>query len=322
MINPLISIIIPSTIGNANTLKITLNALKGQNTTIPFEVIVINDGFDEHIQTIVKIYQKYLNLRFYQREHDACVAYSRNFGAKEAKAKYLVFIDSDVVLNPMALNYYYAFLSSQKNVCIWGQYTSKKIPDSRMGFFNKDFENYINSERNIILLLKPFAYACSGNFGIEKKLFFQIGGFNETFVGYGAEDLEFGYRLYKKKVWFSFSLEVKAEHIHNVRKTSFYDDENRNEKLFHKIIKDEIDSYFSLDEETILKELEYLKQKILGNKILGMYVIHYLTMQNEEKAKEYTEISRKYFTEDEINFIWSKYYKRKEKHSKKEWIGF
>jgi len=317
MTNPLLSVIIPSTIGNANTLKITLNALKEQKTTIPFEVLVINDGFDEHISTIVRIYQKYLNLRFFPRENDKCVSRSRNIGAKEAQAKYLVFIDSDVVLNPMALNNYYIFLTARKNICIWGEYTSDKVADRRAGFFNKKFEEYINSERNIILLFKPYSYAYSGNFGIEKELFFKVGAFNEIFVGYGLEDVEFGYRLYKNKVYFSFSREVGANHIHNTRKSSFYSDEHNNEAIFHEIIKDDIEKYFSLDEKIILQEFEYLKS-ILGNKIWGMYIIYYLTKKNEKKAIEYTEIAKKYLPENGIKFIWSQYYKRKSEYFKTE----
>jgi len=280
-----LSVIISSAIGNFNTLKFTLKSLLEQKIKFPIEILVVNDGFDEKISKLVDSYKKYLNIRFIPREQDLCVSRSRNIGFVEANSDNLVFIDSDILLNPNALNYYYETLSKDKSLFIWGELSSKKVKFSRFTSMYKDFYDYMFSPRNIILYFKPYFSAASGNFATTKYVYELTKGFNEDFIGHGSEDTEFAYRLYKNNIKILFSLEAVAEHIVNERGvTNFYFEEykKKNKELLDFILKDEIEEFYSLDKEIVLKELEYVSQKYMGEDIYNFYLTY--LFNKKEKA--------------------------------------
>ena len=47
-----------------------------------------------------------------------------------------------------------------------------------------------------------FRWLCGGNICIHRRLHNQIGGFDESFTAWGAEDQEYGFRLYREGAWF------------------------------------------------------------------------------------------------------------------------
>ena len=48
----------------------------------------------------------------------------------------------------------------------------------------------------------PFRAVCGGNVCFHKSLIQTIGGFDEDFTAWGAEDTEFGFRVYNHGYWF------------------------------------------------------------------------------------------------------------------------
>lgn len=60
----------------------------------------------------------------------------------------------------------------------------------------KHFENNLNGFK------LPYIAFLSGNVSVRKKQLEKVGYFDESFVGYGAEDWELGYRLYKNGLQF------------------------------------------------------------------------------------------------------------------------
>ena len=91
------------------------------------EIIVINDGSTDNSEEIIKEYlNKYSFIRYISKQNEGLGA-TKNLGIKEAKGKYLSFIDSDDSINPNfykdAINYMnddydlivYDFLSIEKD---------------------------------------------------------------------------------------------------------------------------------------------------------------------------------------------------------------
>ena len=314
MFNNLLSVIVISHTGSFDKTKFCLKALLEQKTKIPFEIIVVNDGFDEKISNLIETYKKYLDLKYFERENDMCVSLSRNIGANNSKAKYLVFIDSDIILNPLALNHYYNLLSENKNTSIWGEFHSQGEKDIRLAIENKEFEKYINHKDNLILYFKPFNYCFSASFAIEKEIYHQIGGFCEEFVGYGYEDKEFAYRLYKNRIKFLFNKDVSALHLGNPLGVSDFYNKNRidkNNKILLKKMFEDIKKFYFLDEKIVLKEFEYV-HKLMGDTIYIFYIIYFLSINNEAKALEYTKIAEKFLDKDTLSKIWQKYIIKKQ----------
>lgn len=60
------------------------------------EVIIIDDGSTDDTKTIIKKYENN-NYKYFKNKNNG-VSYSRNFGIKNAKGKYIMFVDADDVL--------------------------------------------------------------------------------------------------------------------------------------------------------------------------------------------------------------------------------
>ncbi|WP_417558883.1 glycosyltransferase family 2 protein [Mesoflavibacter zeaxanthinifaciens] len=98
MPNPKVSIIIP--VFNAgNSLGICLSSIINQ-TYNKFEVLLVNDGSSDNSEAIIKAYlNKDKRFRYFSQSN-AGPSVARNVGIKEAKAKYITFIDADDWVHP------------------------------------------------------------------------------------------------------------------------------------------------------------------------------------------------------------------------------
>ncbi|GAH24528.1 unnamed protein product [marine sediment metagenome] len=91
----LVSVIIP-TYNSQETIELCLNSIKRQ-THSQIEIIVVDNHSRDETVEIAKRYG-----RVYLKGPERCV--QRNFGAREAKGKYLLFIDSDMELSPRVID--------------------------------------------------------------------------------------------------------------------------------------------------------------------------------------------------------------------------
>lgn len=58
----------------------------------------------------------------------------------------------------------------------------------------------------------PWSILVTNNCSVEKELFDQVGGFDNSFISWGCEDLDLGYRLYKNGCKFIKQNEIKSVH--------------------------------------------------------------------------------------------------------------
>ncbi len=97
----MISIIIP-VYNQASKLKLCLESLEKQ-TYQDFEVIVVNDGSKDNLETIFASFVKQTKLEntflFFNQKNQGAPA-ARNRGFREAKGDYLLFCDADAILYP------------------------------------------------------------------------------------------------------------------------------------------------------------------------------------------------------------------------------
>ncbi len=100
---PKISIIIPL-FNRPEFIKETLNSLIAQ-TYKKWEAIIIDDGStDNSVQEVDKIAKKDNRIKLYKRNRNPKGAQTcRNIGIEKASGEYLIFLDSDDLLKPFAL---------------------------------------------------------------------------------------------------------------------------------------------------------------------------------------------------------------------------
>lgn len=215
-----ISVIITTSPGREDNLHHCLQALVDQQLP-PAEVIVVDDG-SAHGQAVTEAQPWPFPLYYLWRENDCRVARSRNLGAEAARSPLLVFIDSDILLNPRALEAYALFLDMKPNWLLYGYYgyqsdwlaPSRIVNGCQIQWYDSRYVDYTPPEIQPApnMLRFPHEWAWSGNFALHRTLFFQIGGFDAHLRGWGGEDLDFASRALARGFEVHFLLDAWGEH--------------------------------------------------------------------------------------------------------------
>ena len=80
------------------------HALRSVTSSLPAEVIVIDDGCTDETADVVATFETSLPLRSVRHPHHAGAAAARNRGLRESRGDYVVFLDADDRLMPGALD--------------------------------------------------------------------------------------------------------------------------------------------------------------------------------------------------------------------------
>ena len=159
-----------------------------------FEVLIVEDGSQKTCKDVCDKYAGILDLHYYLKENSG-PGQSRNYGAERAQGKWLIILDSDVVL-PEG---YMASIDSDINhqtsdIAAFGgpdaaheSFTpvQKAISYSMTSFFTT------GGIRGGKAKLDKF-YPRSFNMGIRRDVYLKLGGFSKMRFG---EDIDFSYRI-------------------------------------------------------------------------------------------------------------------------------
>lgn len=215
------SFVIPTYQGKVlvkNTLE-ALNHQVGYNRN-DYEVVLVDDGSTdgtmEYIDGINKSYEiKYL---YIERTQKSSRARARNHGWRAASGEIIVFIDADIIVKDDYLKELDRCFSLDKDILIIGNRVmlSEDIPyeavcdmdylRTRYLVIKTRFQlearhyNYYRYSYNVNYQNYPWIHVFSCNMVVQKKWLDAVGGFDENFRGWGLEDIEIGYALYKKGV--------------------------------------------------------------------------------------------------------------------------
>lgn len=120
--NPSISVIIP-VYNHVNWLENAVQSVLNQ-TFKDYEIIIIDDGSTEDFSKFLKQYGSCI--RYFRNENHG-VAYSRNYGIKKARGKYIAFLDSDDYWNRNKLETQYFCM--EENNSVWSQHSYEYFYD-------------------------------------------------------------------------------------------------------------------------------------------------------------------------------------------------
>ena len=106
--NDLVSIIMPS----YNTAKYISNSIDSvlAQTYTDWELIIVDDCSTDNTDEIVKGYLNDERIRYLKNETNSGAAVSRNYALREAKGKWIAFLDSDDLWEPEKLEKQIAFM--------------------------------------------------------------------------------------------------------------------------------------------------------------------------------------------------------------------
>jgi len=186
--------------------------LEGSPSLI-YEVIVVDNASTDG--TIKMIEQVFPNVKLFQNSSNKGYAYAVNRGLENASGKYILLLNSDIILTHNCLLSLLNYIENNPNVGIVGpqlvypdnnwQRSYGRIPSLSKAFFDIFFINFIEEHiKNILrksrcefdVRPKSVGYVDGAAMLFKKDLIREIGYFDERFFFY-AEDADFCLRAHK-----------------------------------------------------------------------------------------------------------------------------
>jgi glycosyltransferase involved in cell wall biosynthesis len=222
-----ISVVIP-VYNSEKTIKRCLEALYNNSYKI-FECIVVDDCSKDNSVSIAKKFPcKVLRLK-----KNRGPAKARNFGAANAKGDILFFVDSDVLLLPKALKEIIKSFNKEPDIAgVVGIYDKEPV---NKGFFAhymalRKFSDFTESKK------KYFSHIGGACSAVKKKIFFECGGFPDSYKGADVEDYVLGYNI-TSKYKLLFNPKLRGKHYMPTFKTCFKNYFKRSSMWFRLFIK-------------------------------------------------------------------------------------
>jgi glycosyltransferase involved in cell wall biosynthesis len=243
------SVIIP-TYNREEILRLTLLSLTKQSIARDdYEVIVVDDGSQDKTAELVDSFKASIQLKYYYQEDLGYrVALARNEGIKRSVGKKLIFLDSGMVVPSTFIEEHikahddiYKGTNSQtkKHYAVIGyvfgyalfkdfEHLKDKInfeePDQSIEILryedsSADYRNqlYIRIDDDLSKLAFPWPLFWTTNVSVSRALTLEIGCFDENFITWGMEDLEFAYRLAEHQVIFKLARNACGIHYPHER---------------------------------------------------------------------------------------------------------
>ena len=293
----LISIVVPVYHVPKNFLKKCIESIIKQSYK-NIEILIPMNKNDKECKEICQNFQNQdERIKIIYENTSLCNA--RNVGEKNAKGKYLMFVDGDDWIEENMVKDLYENISSEDNIdlsisCVIKDYTNKKE------YYNYDkFENriYKNEEcKNLQAELLNFnsqiatAYAKLFNLEFLKKNDL----YHDEELKQGAEGLEFNIRVFEKAKKISFLKKYYYHYMYNEQSISASPTEENNYiilKCFEKIRK--IIEKSENSDELLKRYYNRLDYVIVTTAISG-----YFNPQNTEKYSEKKKKFEKYLQEN------------------------
>lgn len=198
-----------------------------RQSILPDEVIVADDGSRPEIQKVIQYWQKRLVCRLthvWQPDSQFRAARARNLALRKTEFDHIVMIDGDCLVPPKFVEHHQRLiadgvmvaggrhlLSERQTEVVLRQpieapicFDEKKFQSLPLGSIVRD--HFWNSWRDV--------RTC--NLGVNRSDLIAIGGFDESYVGWGMEDSDLVIRLMNKGVRVrSGRLAVCVKHLHH-----------------------------------------------------------------------------------------------------------
>jgi chondroitin synthase len=233
-----ISIVIP-VYNRIEMLRRTMGMLTHQTYPLDLiEVVIADDGSSDHPEQLIDEFSPFFEVN-YVRQQDLGyrLSHARNLGVRAARHDHVIILDCDMAPVPGLVKTYAEWLAVGEKVILIGhrRYVDAnnvdpsavlEDPTVMMELPNVQTKNAVmkNSpssdwrepiyEATDYLKQSPHPFRCCscGNVAFHRRLFQEAGSFDEAFTAWGAEDNEFGYRVWNAGYYFIPMLDALGMH--------------------------------------------------------------------------------------------------------------
>lgn len=209
-----VSVVIP-TYNRLDTLRYVVPSLLNQDIApFTFEVIIAdsnsNDGTREFLAQVMRDHPQVRHLPGPYSGR----AMARNAGIATARADVVIFTDADIIASPSLLSRHLAHHRRQKRIAVVGlELQVKSYDDYLVQREDPRTRRPLHPPSRKTL---PWLYFLTGNASVRRADLQRVGCFDETFTGYGHEDLELGFRLQEACVTIAYEPDAVNYHWHPV----------------------------------------------------------------------------------------------------------
>jgi len=187
--------------------------------TDQFEIIIADDGSSDGTEECVKSFEANYRIKYcFQEDRGFRAAAARNAGARLADGDVLAFFDAGEVPSP---NFAASHLSAHRLRSVrramigptYGYNTSitpyaeampvEQLYQSIPKETDPRYQAFARVGFDLGRLPLPPLLFWSSSCSVRTEDFWDVGGFDESFIGYGMEDVDLGYRLWERGVSFA-----------------------------------------------------------------------------------------------------------------------
>lgn len=174
-----------------------------------YEVIVVDDGSSKPVEQFIPS-----RVTLIQAPHLGAAA-ARNRGLCVAKGEIVIFIDCDIIVDHFFVENHCRFHDQNPNTVGLG---FRKHLDSLGNIRGKDTREklLLRYGKTVSELKHPWFMTYTCNVSLPKMITVQE-PFDENYIFWGLEDIEWGYRLFCQGYPFSFIKNVTVSHLYHDR---------------------------------------------------------------------------------------------------------
>ncbi|WP_231425318.1 MULTISPECIES: glycosyltransferase family 2 protein [Pedobacter] len=158
-----------------------------------------------------------LNVYFHRitGPHQLPLAVARNIGISATKTENIIFIDVDCIVSPTLFSPMLAGLNAENVITAYPLYLPILPNTGNYNVLKQQAVAHPNREK--ILSGQPVEHLqfWSLIFAIRKQTFDKIGGFDESFIGYGAEDTDFATKFHQLGIQLIFVRDYILHQYHD-----------------------------------------------------------------------------------------------------------
>lgn len=187
-------------------------------TTLPNEIIIADDGSDDNTFNVVNKYKQILSIPLIHswQENIGCrIPMSRNRAIAKSNYEFIIMIDGDTVIHKDFVRDHLSIATrgvytQGSRVLLTKTFTKKIFKDGEFkkpSLFNKSARNKMNMLRIPFLSRMISTHKSQNinrirgcNYSIFKQDIIKVNGFNEEIVSWGREDSEFVQRLFNNGI--------------------------------------------------------------------------------------------------------------------------